>query len=248
MEINLREIRATRRKVRRDIGDQLRTFRLDAGLSQAAVARAAGVSTGHVCDLESGTAEASLEMLLRLGAVLGVDPSVKLFPNAGPLVRDRHQVAMTEALIKALSPRWSVSPEVAVYRPVHGVIDVVLQDRSGPASVATELQSQLRRVEQQVRWHHAKADALAELPEQRGRRSGRLLIVRNTLAIREAFRSASGLLSAAYPVSASAAVAALTGDAAWPGSAVVWMNLERGVATLLEHPPRGVAVGRARAG
>jgi len=245
MRINLRELRAERRRIRLDVGEQLRTFRLDAGLSQAFVARESAVSQGHLSGIEAGKAEASLETLLRLGAVLGIDPSLKLFPNAGPPVRDRHQVAMTEGLLRALSPHWRVAPEVAVYRPVRGVIDLVLEDRRGPDSVATELQSQLRRVEQQVRWHHSKADARVELPEQRGRRTGRLLVVRNTMAMRDAVKSARGMLAAAYPATAAAAVSALTGDAPWPGAAIVWMNIERGVATLVDGPPRGVDVGRA---
>jgi hypothetical protein len=39
-------------------------------------------------------------------------------------------------------------------------------------------------------------------------------------------------------------VAALRGEAPWPGSAIAWMQLERGSARLLDGPPRGVAVGR----
>jgi transcriptional regulator with XRE-family HTH domain len=244
MEINLRALRVRQREIRRTLGDDLRAFRLDAGLSQAVVAREAGISQGHLSGLESGDSEASLEVLLRIGAVLGLDPSVKLFPNTGPFLRDRHQVAMTQALLKALSGRWRVSPEVPVYRPARGVIDAVLEDRGHSASVATELHSQLRRVEQQVRWHHAKADALAELPEQQGRRVSRLLVLRNTAAMREVARAASELLTSSYPATSAAAVAALTGEAPWPGDAVVWMNLELGAATLLDGPPRGVPIGR----
>src|SRR3954468_23058332 len=95
MKINLRELRTRRRNVRVDVGDQLRTFRLDAGISQARVAQEAGVSQGHLSGIEAGKAEASLETLLRLGVVLGLDPSIKLFPNTGPPVRDRQQLAMT---------------------------------------------------------------------------------------------------------------------------------------------------------
>ena len=89
---------------------------------------------------------------------------------------------MSEALIDILHPRWSPHPEVPVYRPVRGVIDLVLADPAARQVVASELQSQLRRIEQQIRWSVQKADALAALAEFEGARVSRLLVVRNTAA------------------------------------------------------------------
>jgi len=240
MELNLRHLRARRRELLRAIGDDLRRYRLDAGISQAAVATAAGVSQGHLSAIESGAAEASLEVLLRLGAVLGLDPSLRWFANSGPLLRDHLQVPMSETLIATSREAWRPAPEVRVYRPVRGAIDVVLDHRIHPDSVATELQSRLHRVEQQLRWHQQKADALATLPEYAERRISRLLVLRSTQAMRDAVRSAAGTLAAAYPADPQVAVAALRGQASWPGSAILWMNVKGGVATLLEGPPRGV--------
>jgi hypothetical protein len=132
---------------------------------------------------------------------------------------------------------------VQVVRPVRGVIDLVLHDRTRPDTVATEFHAQLRRVEQQIRWANQKADALGSLPEQQGRRVSRLLVVRNTSAMREVARAASSILATAYPASTETAVRALTADEPWPGSAIVWMRLEGGVAELMDRPPRGVKVG-----
>jgi hypothetical protein len=70
-----------------------------------------------------------------------------------------------------------------VHRPVRGVIDLVLEDRDGPDTVAPELQSELRRVEQQVRWANQKADALAGLLGQQSRRVTRLLVLRNSVGL-----------------------------------------------------------------
>ena len=131
-----------------------------------------------------------------------------------------------------------------MYRPVRGVIDLVLEDHREPATVATELQSQLRGAEQQVRWANQKADALAALPAQAGRRVTRLLVVRNTRAVRDAIAAAEAVLASAYPARTADAVAALRGEAPWPGSSIAWMHLEHGVATLLAGPPRGATVGR----
>jgi hypothetical protein len=81
-----------------------------------------------------------------------MDLGVRLYPGTGPLIRDHLQAAMIEALLQILHPRWRPSPEVWVTRPVQGVIDLVLEaevddDATAPL-IATEAQSELRRLEQ----------------------------------------------------------------------------------------------------
>jgi hypothetical protein len=65
---------------------------------------------------------------------------------------------------------------MAVHRPIRGVIDLVLE-RADPPIVACEAHSDLRRLEQQVRWARAKSDALAE---RRRVTVSRLLLLRAT--------------------------------------------------------------------
>jgi transcriptional regulator with XRE-family HTH domain len=242
--INQRQLRTSQRELLRGLGTEMRRMREDAGRSQAAVSRASGISQGHLSAMEAGTARPSLEAVLAIAAALGCDLSVRLFPNTGPRIRDRLQVAMSEALIDLLHPRWKPHPEVPVYRPVRGVIDLVLADPATRQVVASELHSQLRRIEQQIRWSVQKADALAALPEFDGARVGRLVVVRNVAAIREAVKASEHTLGAAYPAKAADALASLTGERPWPGAAVLWANVERGRARILDGPPRGIAVGR----
>ena len=244
MTISQRELIRARRELFRSLGREIRRIREDAGRSQAAIAGAGSINQAYLSRIEGGTAEPSVEVLMAISAALGCDLSLRLFPNTGPRIRDRLQVAMSEALLQITHPRWKPRPEVPVYRPVRGVIDLVLADPVAHVAVATELQSQLRRVEQQIRWSAQKADALARLPEFEGERIGRLLVVRNTAAMREVVRAAAQTLAAAYPGRAADAVASLTGTAPWPGAAVVWANVEGGRATILDGPPRGIAVGR----
>jgi transcriptional regulator with XRE-family HTH domain len=239
-----RALRVRRRELFRDLGGELFRLREDAGLTQAAVARAAALAQSHLSTIEAGTAEPSIEALMAVAAALGANISVRVFPNTGPHIRDHLQIAISEALIAALDPRWRATPEVPVYRPVRGVIDLVLSDAAGPDTVAVEIHSQLRRVEQQVRWATQKADALAALPQHADRRVRRLLVLRNTAATRETGRLASETLRAAYPASSADALAALRGTAPWPGDVIVWANVTAGRAQLLQRPPRGVAVGR----
>jgi transcriptional regulator with XRE-family HTH domain len=240
--INLRQLQARDRELMRAIGDRVRELREDAGLSQARLAQAALISPGHLCAIEKGTEHPSTPVLLRIATMLGADLSIKLFANTGPLVRDHLSLPMGEELLRVTEAAWRRHPEVAVYKPVRGVIDHVLEHREAPDTVATELQSQLRRVEQQIRWAKQKADALAELPAQRGRTVSQLLVLRNTHAMREVARAAHETLLTAYPARTSDAVAALRGEQPWPGSAIVWRRLDEGKATLMDGPPRGVAL------
>lgn len=244
MILNQRAVRTRERDLWRALGVEFRRLREDAGRSQAVVAGAAGISQASMSRMEAGLGRPGVDVLLRVAAVLGADLSVRLYPQSGPLIRDRIQVAMSEELLRRLHRRWRPAPETPVYRPVRGVIDVVLEDREGPDTIASELQSQLRRVEQQIRWCTQKTDALAILPEQAGRRTSRLLVLRNTAAMREVVRAATETMRAAYPSRTADAIASLTGAAPWPGPSVVWMTVERGRATLLDGVPRGVAVGR----
>ena len=194
--INERLLRQRHRERLRALGAALRQMREDAGRSQATIARAAGVSTGHLCEIEAGDAEPSLLVLERIGMALGADLGVRYFANTGPRIRDHLQVATGEALLHELHRRWRATPEVPVYRPVHGVIDLVLEQVEGSTTVATEIHSQVRRVEQQIRWQVQKADALGLQPDQAGRSVSRLLMLRNTGDPGRG-RAAAGTLAAA---------------------------------------------------
>jgi hypothetical protein len=117
--------------------------------------------------------------------------------------------------------------------------------------VATEFQSELHRVEQQLRWNTEKAEGLADrLAEDRSAGPtlvvSRLLVLRSTSTTREIARRYEATLRTAYPASARDVIEALTTPSCpWPGPGIAWMRLERGIATLLEAPPRGVRLGRA---
>jgi hypothetical protein len=109
--------------------------------------------------------------------------------------------------------------------------------------VATEAHSELRRLEQQVRWARMKADALHMAHE--GRRSvGRLLLLRSTTRNRAIVSQHTELVAAAYPARVVDAYAALTGKAPWPGDTLIWCRLEGADASVLDRPPRGISVGR----
>lgn len=214
----------------RALADDVRRLREDAGISRAALAAAAGIDLAYVCRIEDGRERPTIDVLVRVATILGADFSARLYPNTGPAIRDRHQARIVEALIASLHPRWRPYPEVAVRHPVRGWIDVVLHAEREGCVVATEIQSDLRRLEQLLRWFPEKVAALPSwegwphLIEVNQRSS--LLIVRSTKATRAIGREFERQLAAAYPAHPADAIAALTGTTSWPGAALVWAEIE----------------------
>ena len=157
---------------------------------------------------------------------------------------------MVEAFLQVVDPRWHRLLEVPVYRPVRGVIDVVLHETLPTVVIAAEAQSELRRIEQLIRWSHEKSDALPSASFWSGaighadKHVDRLLLIRSTHTNRRVVAGLVETLGHEYPARAQDAYAALTtADASWPGSAIVWMEVDGETARLLPRPPRGVGLG-----
>jgi transcriptional regulator with XRE-family HTH domain len=235
----------------RSIGETFRTVREDAGLPQKRVAIAAGVSQSHYSEIEAGAVLPSLEVLAAIALALGGETSIRFFPGTGPRLRDRTQAAMVEAFLADVHPRWSRFVEVPVYRPAAGVIDLALSDPRVPVVIAAEFHSQLRRLEQQLRWATAKADSLASTSI--GALAGvhasigsveRLLVLRSTHDTRALAVQFERTLATAYPARTQAVVNSITGTAPWPGPGIVWMVVDGARTHLMDGPPRGVRLGR----
>ena len=224
-------------------------MRADAGLSQRRLASVAGIDHGFLSQIECGRREPSLAVLVAIATALGGELRVRIYPGTGPRIRDPIQARMIEALLAILHRRWSRYLEVPVYRPVRGVIDLVIHDPVAIALGATEVQSELRRIEQQVRWSHEKADALPSASIWRfpdpWPTVDRLLVVRNTRLNREIVERFASTMATEYPATSIDAFRALTAaDSQWPGSAILWVSVDGDEAKVLDRPPRGVSVGR----
>jgi len=154
---------------------------------------------------------------------------------------------MIETLLRSLSKDWRAHVEVPVSRPARGVIDTVLERPAERLLVATEAYSELRRLEQQIRWTADKAGSLgsSELVGAGEKpRVSRLLVLRSTEATRELARQFEATLGAAYPARARDVIASLRSGAAWPGPGLIWIRIEGDRVELLDGPPRGVTLGR----
>jgi transcriptional regulator with XRE-family HTH domain len=242
-----RVIDARLRRIERQVADDLMRARVDAGASIAQVARAPCIDRAHVGRIERGVAHASLESLVACAAAIGADVSIRIDPGVGPRLTDRHQAAMIEEILRHLNPIWRPHLEVSVSRPSRGVIDAVFERRDQPTLVVSEFQSTLPRLEQQLRWIGEKVAAIAS-SDLVGPRAlppvSKLLVLRSTEATREVARRFESILRTAYPAQTRAAVDSLRSGSPWPGDAIVWMRIEGTTVTVLDGPPRGVAVGR----
>jgi transcriptional regulator with XRE-family HTH domain len=238
------------RDARRAIGADIRSNREDQGVSQRRLAAAADVDCGYLARVEAGTAGTSLEVLQRLATALGGEVSVRFFPGTGSPLRDRFQAPIVEELVRALHPCWRPSLEVPVYRPARGVVDVVLARTDTATIVAGEVHSQVRRLEQQIRWSHLKSDSLPSADLWRfvavdePPTVSRLLILRSAPATREVVRDYAATIATEYPARSAAAYDSLVEGAPWPGAALLWADVEGDAVRLRRVPPRGVPVGR----
>ena len=140
------------REAVRAFGRDALRIRTDAGATQSDVSRVAGIDRSHYSRIEAGMANASLESMVAISTALGADISIRMYPGTGPRLTDRHQARMVEALLRSLDPGWKAHVEVPVSRPARGVIDVVLERRDAGLLIAAEAYSELRRLEQQIRW------------------------------------------------------------------------------------------------
>ena len=70
-----------RTRLANDVAIRVIRYRVDHGLSQAALARQLGMRQPHIARLEAGDHEPSLTMLARLSTGLGLDFSVEVKPD-----------------------------------------------------------------------------------------------------------------------------------------------------------------------
>jgi transcriptional regulator with XRE-family HTH domain len=225
------QIRAAARaatRARAKLVEDIERLSGDAGITMSALAREAGVDVGHLSRILAGKANPSIETYAKLAVPLGADLSTRLYPNTGPLIRDRHQGRITEALLAARHPRWRPFTEVSVRHPARGWIDVVLYEERERRVVAVEIESDIRRIEQQIRWAQMKAESLPSWDgwPAEGAEISRLLIVRRTRTTRQTALEFARQLATAHPAHPEDAVAAVTGISPWPGAAMVWAQIE----------------------
>jgi transcriptional regulator with XRE-family HTH domain len=169
---------------------ELRQARVAAGLSQRAVADAAGLSHPTVSRVERGASpELSLLVVARLSAVLGLKPSIRLFPDGDP-IRDVAHVKLLERLHMRIHPnlRWRLE----VPLPIPGDL------RAWDATIAG--MGFVVGVEAETRIRDAQAVARrTNLKQRDGELDHVVLLVADTRANRRALSSSAAELIPTFP-------------------------------------------------
>lgn len=154
-----------------------RQLRLNAGLTQATVARAAGIARSTYADIERGrTSEVSLLRASVVSAALGHDLSVKLYP-VGPPIRDAGHVRLLADLVQQLAATWRRTYESPI--PIEGdrrAWDLLL---GGPVSIGVEAETRpgdLQALERAIHTKQRDSGVTRVLLLVRGSRRNRLLI------------------------------------------------------------------------
>lgn len=127
-----------------------------AGLSQATLGRACGLSRSAVARTEDGTRRATLADLAGLGAAVGLDVRLRAFP-AGDPIRDAGQLRLLERLRRELHPslRWRTEVPLPIPGDLRAWDAVIRGDRWLLAveaeTVIDDIQALERRLSLKVR-------------------------------------------------------------------------------------------------
>lgn len=181
------------------LAEEWRHLRQSAGISQATVARAAGVSRSTYARIERGRlAEIGLRRASAITAILGGDLSVRIYPG-GPPLRDAGHVALLARFESRLAATWRIRHEA----PMPQAADPRAWDLrlDGPTSIGVEAETRPRDLQKLERSMNLKQ-----------RDSGVLrmvLLVSGTRHNRELLRATLPVLRPTFPLSTSEVLRAL---------------------------------------
>lgn len=194
---------ANRRSTRllHGLAEELRDARLAAGIRQADVARAVGVSASQVSRAERAQSpNITLRRATQLAAVVRLDLSVRCFPAGGGL-RDEAHSAVIGRLRSRVSPEFSWRLETPV-GPVgdQRAFDVTLGGRG--FQIGVEIETPLRDVQALVR--------RLTLKQRDGGIERVVLVVAATRGNRRLVAEAAPVLRLAFPLDTKRTLSALS--------------------------------------
>jgi len=146
------------RKIRAELASGFREARLHAGISQEEAGRRAGLSADKVWKMEHEALETlSFEDACRLAAVLGLDVSVRTYPNGAP-IRDAGQASRLMKLLGHVAKPLHCRTDVPLPR-LGEALDLRAWDALITGSserTAIELESRLTDLQATTRRHNLK--------------------------------------------------------------------------------------------
>jgi transcriptional regulator with XRE-family HTH domain len=127
---------------------ELRTKRIGAGISQAALAKAAGLDRSQLSRLEADlVGDVTIVRMSEIASLLGMELSVGLHPIGDP-IRDKGQHALSKRFDGLLTEEWQVTNETLL--PMtgdHRAWDKLLRLRGDDYRVGVDLETRIRDVQ-----------------------------------------------------------------------------------------------------
>lgn len=212
--------RALRRSAARSAED-FRQLRIRAGVSQAAVARAIGVTRSVICRLEQGDPDVSARIRARAAAAVGAEFRMALYADRDPVIHDAAHARIVERLLELRNAAWRATVESPVPGGGRRSTDVRL-DR-GSDVVLVEVETRVQALEAIVRECADKRAAVrAAEPD---RRVHVLLVLPRTRHHRAIASAHPGIIRAAFPVPSERLLATLADPTEpWPGDGILWLD------------------------
>lgn len=203
---------ALAREIVAQVSKEAREGRLAAGLGQADVARAVGISVAQLSRIERGLSpDLTFMMAARLQAVLGLRLSVRSYP-AGDAIRDAAQITLLDRFLACCHPSLSAAREVPF--PIPGDLrawDLTLRGSSFRAGV--EAETRIRDTQ--------ALDRRLALKERDGGMDRLILVVLDSRTNRTTMRAYAAVFQPRFPVSGSRALELLAVGADPGGNALI---------------------------
>ena len=206
-------------------GDDVRALRLRAGVSQAALGRAIGVTRSVICRMEQGATDVSPRIRARAGAVLGAEVRIAIYPSGSPLIHDAAHARIVETVVAATDPRWHATVESPVPGPGRRSTDIRLE--LAGIVVLMEVETRVQGLEGIIRECSDKRVAVLEA-SPRDRIVHVVLVLPATTHHRTLVRAHPATLKAAFPAGSNDLAAALADvGRPWPGDGILWSSAIR---------------------
>jgi transcriptional regulator with XRE-family HTH domain len=186
--------------VARQLGDEVRHARLAAGLSQAAVAAAAGLSQPTISRIERATRpHPDLVVAATIARIVGLDFRIHCYPAGGQL-RDAPHAALLARFLARLPAKVPRQLEAPIRVGDQRAWDVLLT--IGRVRIGAIAETRIRDLQALTRREHLK--------QVDGGVDTLLLVVARTRNNVRALSEASELVAAAFPLGTRAVLSALS--------------------------------------
>lgn len=204
----------------RRLGRELRVARVSLGVSQAELGRRVGLPQSSVSEMERGRLAADLATQSRLAAAVGLQLSVRLFPNGHVRLRDSGQLSIAQLLIAQADAAWRPILEHPIgLAPDLRAADLVLV--SPVEVIDLEIERNLADLQAQLRAGMLKRDDLAHRFVQPVRF---VLVLRDTTRLRQMVHAYARAISAALPKNSREVLAALRSGEPLGADGLLWVR------------------------